>query len=147
MTYSGRYRVKNVNKYAGNALKVKYRSLWERQVMRFFDDNPSVVRWNSEEVIVGYRCQTDNKLHRYFIDMYVKMKDGKEFLIEIKPHAQTLPPKKGARKTKKFLKEVLTYGKNQSKWEAATAYAKKRGMTFQIWTEHTIKGLGIKLLT
>jgi len=147
MAYSGRYRVKNIRKYAGNPLKVKYRSLWERQVMRWLDDNDSVLRWNSEEVIVGYKCKTDNRLHRYFVDLYIQMKDGKEYLIEIKPKKQTIPPKQPTRKTKKYLNEVLTYGKNISKWEAAKEYAHKRDMIFQVWTEDTIKGLGIKLIT
>ena len=147
MAYSGRYKVKNIGKYAGNPSNVKYRSLWERQVMRWLDDNDSVMRWNSEEVVVGYKCKTDNRLHRYFVDLYIQMKDGKEYLIEIKPKKQTLPPKQPTRKTKKYLNEVLTYGKNISKWEAAKAYAHKRDMTFQVWTEDTIKGLGIKLIT
>ena len=41
----------------------------------------------------------------------------------------------------------MTYVKNQSKWEAAEQFAAKRNIEFQIWTEDTIKGLGIKLLT
>jgi hypothetical protein len=41
----------------------------------------------------------------------------------------------------------MTYIKNQSKWEAAKEYAENRGWKFDIWTEKTIKGLGIKLLT
>lgn len=147
MPYSGRYRVKNLSKYEGNPSKVQYRSLWERQVMRWLDDNPSVIGWNSEEVVIGYKCKTDNRLHRYFVDMFIRMKDGKCYLVEIKPKRQTVPPKQPQRKSKKYLKEVLTYGKNISKWEAAQAYAAKRGMIFQIWTEDTIKGLGIKLLT
>jgi len=40
----------------------------------------------------------------------------------------------------------MTYAKNISKWEAATEFANRNGMTFQIWNEDTIKGLGIKLL-
>lgn len=147
MAYSGRYKVKNLSKYEGNPSKVQYRSLWERQVMRWLDDNPSVIGWNSEEVVIGYKCKTDNRLHRYFVDMFIRMKDGKCYLVEIKPKRQTVPPKQPQRKSKKYLKEVLTYGKNISKWEAAQAYAAKKGMIFQIWTEDTIKGLGIKLLT
>ena len=147
MAYSGRYRVKNLSKYEGNASKVQYRSLWERQVMRWLDDNPAVIGWNSEEVVIGYRCKTDNRIHRYFVDMFIRMKDGKCYLIEIKPKRQTVPPKQPSRKSKKYLKEVLTYGKNTSKWEAAQSYAKDKGMVFQIWTEDTIKGLGIKLIT
>ena len=146
MSYSGRYRVKNLHKYVGNASAVRYRSLWERQVFRWLDDNQSVLSWNSEEVVIPYRCKTDNKLHRYFMDLYVKFNDGKTYLIEIKPKKQTQPPKQPARKSKKYLNEVMTYVKNQSKWTAAESFAKDRGMTFQIWTEDTIKGLGIKLI-
>ena len=147
MAYSGRYKLKNVRKYEGNPSVIKYRSLWERQVMRWLDNNPNVIGCNSEEVVVGYVSPKDKKYHQYFIDMFIRMKDGKCYLIEIKPKKQTLPPKQPARKTKKFLNEVLTYGINQSKWKAATEYANKRGMVFQVWTEDTIKGLGIKLLT
>ena len=146
MSYSGRYRVKNLQKYVGNPSAVRYRSLWERQVFRWLDDNKNVLSWNSEEVVIPYRCKTDNKLHRYFMDLYVKFNDGKTYLIEIKPKKQTQPPKQPSRKSKKYLNEVMTYVKNLSKWTAAESYAKDRGMIFQIWTEDTIKGLGIKLI-
>tara|TARA_R100000278_G_C5457014_1_gene159502 strand:+ start:479 stop:898 length:420 start_codon:yes stop_codon:yes gene_type:complete len=138
--------VKNLQKYVGNPSAVRYRSLWERQVFRWLDDNKNVLSWNSEEVVIPYRCKTDNKLHRYFMDLYVKFNDGKTYLIEIKPKKQTQPPKQPSRKSKKYLNEVMTYVKNQSKWTAAESYAKDRGMIFQIWTEDTIKGLGIKLI-
>ena len=146
MPYSGRYRVKNLQKYVGNSSNVRYRSLWERQVFRWLDSNKNVALWNSEEVVVPYRCKSDNKIHRYFVDLYVKFNDGKSYLIEIKPKKQTIPPKKPTRKSKKYLNEVMVYIKNQSKWEAASAYAQNKGMTFQVWTEDTIKGLGIKLI-
>ena len=146
MAYSGRYKPKNIKKYEGNVSSIKYRSLWERQVMRWLDSNPSVIGWNSEEVVVRYRCKTDGKIHRYFTDLFIRMKDGKCFLIEIKPKNQTVPPKQKSRKSKKYLREVMTYAKNISKWEAATEFANRNGMTFQIWNEDTIKGLGIKLL-
>ena len=147
MAYSGRYTPKNVKKYVGNPSSIKYRSLWERQVMRWLDDNPKVLLWNSEEVVIPYVCKTDNKMHRYFMDLYVKFDNGKSYLIEIKPKKQTQPPKQPQRKSKKYIKEVMSYVKNQSKWEAAQSYANKKGMQFQIWTEDTIKSLGIKLLT
>ena len=86
-------------------------------------------------------------MHRYFMDLYVKFNDGKSYLIEIKPKKQTKPPKEPIRKSKKYIKEVMSYVKNQSKWEAAESYANQRNMKFQIWTEDTIKGLGIKLLS
>lgn len=147
MTYSGRYKPKNIRKYEGDVNNIKYRSLWERQVFRWCDSNPAIIGWNSEEVVVRYRCKTDGKMHRYFTDLFIRRKDGKKFLIEIKPKNQTVPPKQGARKTKKYLKEVMTYAKNISKWEAAKRFAEHNDMTFEVWTEETIKSLGIKLLT
>ena len=146
MAYSGRYSVKNKRKYEGDYTNVVYRSLWERQAFKFLDNHKDVIGWNSECVVVPYRCKTDGKVHRYFPDLFIRMKDGKTYLIEIKPDKQTRPPKKSSRKTKKYLTEVMTYAKNQSKWEAAQAYANKRGLIFQVWTENTLRDLGIKIL-
>jgi len=63
------------------------------------------------------------------------------YLIEIKPEAQTRPPVPGQRVTKKYLTEVMTWGKNEAKWKAAENYAKDRGWRFMVFTE---KHLGIK---
>ena len=41
----------------------------------------------------------------------------------------------------------MTFVKNESKWKAATKYCEDRGYHFEIWTEDTLKGLGIRLLT
>tara|TARA_X000001382_G_scaffold70977_1_gene49463 strand:- start:2068 stop:2523 length:456 start_codon:yes stop_codon:yes gene_type:complete len=147
MAYSGRYSVKNKEKYEGDPTKVIFRSLWERQVFKWVDENKNIVKWSSEEVVVPYRCQTDNRIHRYFIDVKLIMSNGSTYLVEIKPKSQCKPPKQPSRKSKKYLKEVMTYVKNQSKWNAATDYAKDRGWQFEVWTEETIKGMGIKLIT
>ena len=74
------------------------------------------------------------------------MEDKKTYLIEIKPKNQTQPPKKRSRKTKKYINEVTTYAKNISKWEAANDFAEYKGWKFQVWTEETLKNLGIKIL-
>lgn len=146
-TYKGKYRVKNIKKYEGNPSNCIFRSLWERQVFRWLDDHPKVVKWSSEEIIVPYRCKTDGKMHRYYTDLKIKMDNGKTYIIEIKPKAQVKEPKIRSRKTKKYINEVMTYVKNQSKWEAAREYCNDRGWEFAIWTEDTIKSFGIKLLT
>ena len=145
--YRGTYRVKNIKKYEGDPTKCVFRSLWERQVFRWLDDHPKVVKWSSEEVVIPYRCKTDGKMHRYFTDLKIRMDNGKTYIIEIKPKAQTKEPKVRTRKTKKYINEVMTYVKNTSKWEAAEEYCENRGWEFAIWTEDTIKGFGIKLLT
>jgi hypothetical protein len=146
-TYKGKFTPKNKEKYVGDVSNIVYRSLWERQVFRWADTNPSIKIWNSEEVVIPYICQTDNKVHRYFIDLYLETADGRKFLIEIKPKSQTVPPKKGKRVTKKYLSESLTYVKNQSKWKAAEEFALDNGCVFDIWTEDKIEALGIKINT
>jgi len=145
--YSGRFRPKNIDKYTGDHTKIQYRSMWERQVFRWCDTSSAVKKWSSEENIIPYICKTDGKKHRYFPDLKVTFSNNKTYLIEIKPKAQTLEPKIPKRRTKKFLNEVLTYAKNISKWEAAEEWCEDHGYEFAIWTEETIKSLGIKLLT
>tara|TARA_R110000765_G_scaffold9042_5_gene28595 strand:+ start:8386 stop:8736 length:351 start_codon:yes stop_codon:yes gene_type:complete len=100
--------------------------------------------WNSEEVVVPYISPVDLKYHRYFVDFKIDFINGKTFLIEVKPKAQTLPPT-STRKTKRMLQEVMTYSVNQAKWDAASAYADKTGMEFAVWTEDSLTALGIPL--
>ena len=146
MTYKGRYRVKNISKYKGDHKKVVYRSSWERAVFKFLDNKPDVSEWSSEEYVIHYKCATDKRMHRYFIDIYFKDAVGQKWLIEIKPKKQCQPPVKPSRKTKRYLNEVMTYVKNQSKWDAASKWADARGYRFAIWHEDTLKQLGIKIL-
>ena len=146
MSYKGRYTIKNPDKYAGNAKKVIYRSLWERNAFRWCENNPKVKLWNSEEVVVPYVSSVDKKLHRYYVDLLIQMDNKKTYLIEIKPKKETQPPKPRSRKTKKFINEQLTYIKNNDKWEAANKFAEHNGWKFQVWTEETLKNLGIKVL-
>ena len=147
MSYSGRYSVKNVLKYDGDISRVFYRSLWERQVFKWCDVNTQIAKWCSEEVVIPYRCKTDNKIHRYFVDLKIKLVNGTTHLVEIKPKKEISPPVKPSRQTKRYINEVMTYVKNKSKWEAAEEYCMSRGWQFSIWTEETIKNLGIKLIT
>lgn len=144
-TYKGKFRPKHPEKYVGNIDNITYRSLWERQVLRWLDDNVSVLSYSSEEVIIPYVCKTDNKVHRYFVDFKIKLKSGHTYLIEVKPEKETREPVKGKNK-KTYHNAVMTYIKNQSKWEQANKYCKDRGWVFEIWTEKTLEALGIKLL-
>jgi len=145
-TYKGKYRPKNTKKYRGDPMKIVYRSLWERQAFRWLDGNPDILEWNSEEIVVPYRCKTDGKVHRYFTDLWIRFQDDQQYLIEIKPKKQTEPPKQPKRQSKRYITEVMAYAKNTSKWDAANEYCEKRGWIFQIWTEETLKKLGIKIL-
>jgi hypothetical protein len=113
--------------------------------MVWADEKPNVLQWRSEETVIPYLSPIDNKVHRYFVDFQIQIrnKDGllKTYLIEIKPEIQTKPPEPQKRVTKKYLEEVMTWGKNEAKWKAADNYAKDRGWEFLILNE---KHLGIK---
>ena len=78
--------------------------------------------------------------------MMIEQSNGDIILVEIKPAKQTIPPKNPKRKTKKYLNEVSAYIKNTSKWTYAQEYAKSRGWKFQIWTEVTLKNIGVKMI-
>lgn len=140
----GAYKIKNPEKYAGNPTNVYFRSSWELKFFNWADNNPSVVKWSSEEIVVSYVCPTDGKAHRYFPDnkIQIRGKDGnlQTYLVEIKPESQTIPPKPRERNNKRFLIEAGTYLKNRAKWQAAERYAKDRGWKFIILTE---KHLGL----
>lgn len=144
--YQGRYVCQHPEKYRGNFDNIQYRSSWERSAMRWCDLNPDVIGWNSEEEVIPYRCSTDGEIHRYFVDLKIWFSTGKVVLVEIKPKSQTIKPPPPKRKTRKALNECLTYMKNESKWLAAMDYCQKRGYVFQIWTEETLKGMGMKLI-
>jgi len=144
MSYKGKFRPKNRKKYNGNPSEIIYRSSWELKFMNYCDNNNKIVKWSSEEIVIPYRCPTDNKIHRYFPDFYIKYKDVKgklhEKVIEVKPAKQVKEPKIQKRRTKKYLAEVFTYAKNMAKWEAAEDFCKDRSWEFQILTE---KELGV----
>ena len=143
--YSGKFRPLNPQKYDGDPTIIVFRSLWELSVMKWCDTNPQVISWNSEETVIPYLCQTDGKPHRYFVDFKIKFSNRKVYIVEVKPKKQTEPPKK-RKKTKKYIEEVYTYGRNISKWKAAQKWCKDRGYVFQIWTEDTLKKLGIPIV-
>lgn len=141
MSYSGRYKVSNPKKYKGDYTNVIYRSLWEKSAFKWCDQNPNVKSWCSEEVVIPYLYEVDQKYHRYFMDLKITI-DNRTILVEIKPESQTVPPT-GQRRTKRYLSESLEYVKNRCKWKAASNYAKDRGWEFQIWTENTLQKMGI----
>lgn len=145
MSYKGKYKLKNPQKYKGDPTNVVWRSLWERKYMKYLDLNEHILEWSSEEIAIWYKSPLDGRPHRYFPDFYVKeqMPDGKikKYLVEIKPHRQLSPPKTPKRKTKAYLGEAMEYAKNQSKWEYAREWCADRGYEFKILTENE---LGIK---
>ena len=78
------------------------------------------------------------------MDLKITFKNKKTILVEVKPDAQTRPPKNPGKKTKRYITEGLTYVKNMNKWKAARKVAQDNGWEFQIWTENTLDSLGIR---
>jgi len=135
----GEFVPKNKDKFIGT--KAVYRSGLELKFFRFCDNNKNVIKWGSENVIVPYTSPLDGRVHRYFVDNYVVIKEGKEikkYLVEIKPSKQTKPPQTKYRKKQHLLYEQRAYVINQAKWEAARKYSKKRDLTFIILTEREL---------
>lgn len=145
MAYTGRFSPRNPRKYRGNPTNIIYRSTWECRVMNWLDTSEHIVEWGSEEFSIPYRSPVDGKMHRYFPDFYVKVRQKDDtirtMVLEIKPHKQTVEPTKKSRVTKQYIQEVVTYGVNQAKWKYAEEFCKDRGWQFKVLTEHD---LGIK---
>jgi len=143
--HQGIFRPKNPNKYKGDPTKIFYRSRWELMVMSKLDEHPDVLEWSSEEIVILYRSPIDGRVHRYYPDFFMRRrdKDGKTkgFLIEVKPKAQTVPPKVQGKPTKRYINEVATWGVNSAKWKMAEQYCADRGWEFIKITEDD---LGLK---
>ena len=93
MSYKGKYKPSNIRKYKGDPTQIIYRSLWERRFMVYCDTNENILEWGSEEICLPYRSPIDNRVHRYFPDFYIKVKESnsiKKYLIEVKPKNKQL---------------------------------------------------------
>ena len=142
MAYSGKFQPSYPRKYKGDPTNIIYRSLWERRFMVYCDLNENILEWGSEEIALPYRSPIDNRIHRYFPDFYIKVKESsgqiKKYIIEIKPKKQTIEPQVKKRKTKSYIYEVYEYAKNQAKWKAAEEFCKDRMWEFRVLTEEDL---------
>ena len=132
----GIFTPKNQDKFIGS--KAVYRSGLELKFFRFCDDNPNVLEWGSENIIIPYISPLDHRAHRYYVDNYIAIREGSnviKYLVEIKPSKQTKPPTTKYRKRQHLLYEQKQYVINQAKWKAAKEFCKKKGFTFIILTE------------
>lgn len=140
-----KYRPSFPKKYKGDPNNIICRSSWERKFCHWCDLNENILEWGSEEFFIPYISPVDNRVHRYYPDFIIKVKEQsgkiKTYVIEVKPQRQTVPPKKKSRVTKSFLYEAQTYAVNQAKWKAAEEWCADRLLEFKIITE---KELGIK---
>jgi len=138
-SYNGRYKPKHPEKYKGNVREIFYRSFLELKMMLSLDKDPNIEWWSSEETVVPYKSPKDGQVHRYFVDMQIKPKNEPIRLIEVKHSNQCRVPKKGRKRHSTYLEEVVEWGVNNAKWEAADAYCKQKGWKFQIITERELQ--------
>lgn len=153
--YQCRYVPENPQKYVGDVTFIICRSRWEYNMARFLDLNEKVLQWSSESITIPYEIQENGQwtTKRYFPDFYAKIKtsDGRiiEEVIEVKPYAETLPPKEPKRKTLKSYENyeyrLRMYLKNLAKWKTAKEYCEKRGLKFFLLTEKFFENTKIKL--
>ena len=147
MAYKGKYKVRNRGKYVGAVDNVVYRSSWERRFMVYADTNSKVIRWNSEELVIPYKSPFDGKIHRYFPDFWIEVQDEKtgkinNIIIEVKPKAQCMEPKKPktVRSKYRYLRDLKTWKINEAKWQVAREFCDDRKWQFKLLTEeHLVK--------
>ena len=115
----------------------------ERIAFRYADINPKVKYFSIEPFNIPYVKPLDNKVHRYFIDMYLEFINGSKFIVEIKSKGETIRPIKPKKLTSKsilnYKESVETFIVNQAKWKSAKEFAKEKNLKFVILTEEQLK--------
>ena len=132
---SGKYQVKNPEKYMGKRLP-SYRSSWEYTFMSFCDNNPAVINWVSEGVKIPYYNPVSGKQTIYVPDFLVVYIDANQRqhteLVEIKPSTET------TMESARSYRDKLMVAINMAKWAAADSWARANNMRFRVVTEYDI---------
>jgi len=138
----GIYNPVHPEKYLGKGV-IRYRSSWESKFMLFLDHHPSIKQWASESIYIPYKCPVTGKSKNYIPDFFIiyETKDGtkKAEVIEIKPLKET-----GAKRVNSQRNQLIV-ARNLAKWQAATAYCAKQGLTFRVISENSLFGNGKKI--
>ena len=108
----------------------------------FLDSNENVLQWASESISIPYRNPLTGKQSLYVPDFLVTYRGPnnttKAELIEIKPKKQSLV------ESKMNANERAIVAVNYAKWDSATKWAKKNGLTFRVINEDQIYHQGNK---
>ena len=128
----GNYVIINREKYAGNGTP-RYRSGWELSFMKFCDTNDHVLQWVSESIAIPYRHPITGKVTQYIPDFLITYRNRdntvRAELIEIKPKSQSVI------ESKMNSRDRAVVAINYAKWDAATKWARKNGLSFRVITE------------
>lgn len=136
----GLYKPTHPAKYIGKELPA-YRSSFELKFFRWCDNNPNVLEWASEAVIIPYTSPVDHRVHRYYTDGVIALRETAgivKYIVEIKPLKQTQPPVNGKKRMSTMIYEAKQYAVNTAKWLAAEKWCIEHGYKFQILTEREL---------
>jgi hypothetical protein len=124
----GKFTLKNPEKYVGTKTPT-YRSSWEHSFMRLCDEHPNVHQWASEAIQIPYRHPITGKYTIYVPDFFIVYidKDGRK-------HAEMIEVKRAGKSMGRKTQVVI----NHAKWEAASAYARQRKITFRVVSEEQL---------
>jgi hypothetical protein len=137
----GTYTVQNTQKYVGKGTP-RYRSGWELTFMMFLDSNEHIHQWASEAIQIPYRHPLTGKQSIYVPDFFVQYRNKDNTLrsevIEIKPKNQSLV------ESKMNANQRATVAVNYAKWDQATRWCIRNGLTFRVINEDQIYHQGNK---
>ena len=113
----------HVSSIAGDC---KYRSGWEQKYMVYLDENPDVISWSYEKLIIEYVSnKKTKKIRKYYPDFQIEYKDGTKVVIEIKP-------------SRKLEQSIVI-----KKIRAAKEWCTTHDMTYKVLTEIELKDMGL----
>jgi hypothetical protein len=131
----GVFRPMNAEKYVGKGTP-RYRSGWELAFMQFCDNNNHVLQWASESIVIPYRHPFTGRMTNYIPDFLVIYadKNGRQRaeLVEIKPKKQSIIESKASNRDRAVV------AVNYAKWDSATKWCRRQGLTFRVITEEDI---------
>jgi hypothetical protein len=128
----GVFEVGNPAKYVGKRAP-RYRSGWEWAFMHFCDTNQNILQWASESINIPYVNPLTGRQTIYVPDFLItyRTRDNtmRAELIEIKPKKQSVI------ESKQSVRDRAAVAVNYAKWDAATRWCRKQGLTFRVITE------------
>jgi len=102
--------------------KCVYRSGWEKTYACLLDNDPTVISYSYESIVIPYVSnKTTHKVRRYFPDFFITYVDGSRVLVEIKPR-------------RKLVQKTV-----QKKLDAAKKWCECNDVTLRIITEIELK--------
>ena len=84
----GLFQLRNPDVYIGDPSKVVYRSSYEYKFFKWIDtlaciENSPILAWGSEELKIPYFLETDGKMHNYYPDIIMKVRDANQNIQKI----------------------------------------------------------------